>query len=207
MKRGLWGFLTFTCAMMALAGISAFSTDQNSTDLILGILFIPLTALCARKFFRPESRFFPERRTYIPGSPLPIVPSPGLVLAHGEICHLAERVKVGRLKTVRTGTVTSHSGGGIRVAKGFSIRSGTSVSRSILKDVLDTTPGTLYVSNRRIVAASPKYNFDKPLSALSSYTMYTDGFALQFGKETFTVLVKEPIYAMDVLLTAVSVYA
>jgi len=60
------------------------------------------------------------------------------------------------------------------------------------------------VTNQRVVASSSKYNFDKPLSALSSYTMYLDGFALQFGKDTFTILTKEPIYLMNITLAAIS---
>lgn len=154
------------------------------------------------KLFSRGKRLLPESRKYIPGSSLPVTNSHNLILTPGEICHLSENIKVGRLKTVTTGRVTSHSGGSIHIAKGVSIRSGTSSSKPIRKNVLDAVYGNLYVTNKRIVVSSPKYNFDKPMSALTSYTPYSDGFALQFGKETYTILPKDPIYVFSVTITA-----
>lgn len=204
MKKVLYAYLTFICVGMVFAGISASFANKDFRSFVIGLAFIPLALLCFKKFRRPGKRLLPESRTYTPGSQLPIVRSPGLILTPGEICHLSESIKVGKLKTIRTGTITSHSGGSVRVAKGLSVRNGKSTSRSIQKSILDTASGMLYITNKRIVASSPKYNFDKSLKSLSSYTMYTDGFALQFGKETFTVLLKEPIYAMNVLLATIS---
>lgn len=204
MKRFMWGYLTFICVGMAFAGISASLTDKAFSSFFIGIVFLLLAVLCFKKFRSPGKRLLPESRTYLPGSPLPVVNSGGLILSRGEICHLAEKVSVGKTKTVTTRTVSSHSGGSVRIAKGLSVRSGTSSSRSIRENILDTVAGSFYVTNQRVVASSSKYNFDKPLSALSSYTMYLDGFALQFGKDTFTILTKEPIYLMNITLAAIS---
>lgn len=202
MNRLKWGVLTFFCGVLAVAGIDAFLSTWNLRNLLPALIFSVLAFFCGWKLFNGGKRFLPESRKYVPGSPLPVADRHNLILAPGEICHLSENIKVGRLKTVTAGTVTSHSGGSIRIAKGVSIRSGTSSSRPIRKNVLDTVSGNLYVTNRRIVVSSPKYNFDKPMSALTSYTPYSDGFALQFGKETYTILPKDPIYVFSVAITA-----
>lgn len=212
MKRFWLWFGVFVCVGLMFAGVTAFFRDMTVDagmavrELIIGIVLggcaIPLTL----KALHPEGKEAQEGRKYIPGTSLPVVMPSGLILARGEACHISENIKIGKTKTVTTGRVTSHSGGSVRVAKGLSVRSGTSTSRTIRRDILDTVPGYLYVTNKRIVASSSKYNFDKPLSGLSSYTMYKDGFALQFGKDTFTILTREPVYVMTVLRTVIAVY-
>lgn len=189
--------------------INLFRPDSPSSKpelIICGIFMILLITLCqlgVRKAVGIGGRFLPESRKINAGDPLPVVNAPGIILSRGEICRLAESVKIGKTKTITTRTVTYRSGGSIRIAKGLSVHSGSSSSRPIRENILDAVSGTLYVTNRRIVASSQKYNFDKPLNALSSYTMYTDGFSLQFGKESFTFLVRDRVYIMTVLLSMV----
>lgn len=197
-------------------GLTAFSCifnlfNQNRQEpigelFVGGILMIALTALCVFGAMKSGDRPRKETRKYIPGSPLPVVRSGGLILSAGEVCHLCESVSIGKTKTVTTRTVTSRSGSSVRVARGVSLRSGTSTSRAIRQNVLDAVVGSFYVTNKRIVASSSKYSFDKSLSALSSYTMHTDGFALQFGNDTYTILTREPVYVMTILQVVLATY-
>lgn len=202
-KFWLW-FGVFMCAGLTIAGISAFFTDLSAGpdvvfhELLIAIVCGLCTVFLVLKAVRPGWRLLPESRKIDENTPLPVVKTPRLMLSRGEICHLEENVKLGKVKTVTTRAV-SHSGGSVRIAKGLSIRTGTSTSRPIQKNMLDVVPGTLYVTNKRIVASSSKYNFDKPLSALSSYTMYTDGFSLQFGNDSYTFLVRDRVYIATIV--------
>jgi len=196
-----WGFLAFMCANMAAIGIGSIFAPGGSQNLIVGIVFAVLAFLCAKKS-GSVGRLLPESRKYNTGDPLPISACPGLLLARGEVGHLCEKVKIGKVKNVSTGTVTTRSGGSVRIARGLSVHSGTSHSKTMRADVLDTSPGTLYVTNKRLVGSSPKYNFDEKISSLTSVKMYSDGFALQFGSKNYTILVQDPIYVATILQIA-----
>lgn len=206
MKK-LWIFLTFFCGITVFAGISAFfrtvATEGAKAvpNFILGLICIPLTILCAHKLLQP-ARHIPESRVYNPGAPLPIVSSGTLFLSPGEVCHINESAKSGKLKTITTGYTGGSAGVSVRVAKGLTLHSGSTRGTPVRKSVMDTSGGTFYVTNKRIVMISPKYGFDKPLSSISGIKMYTDGFSIQAGSSHYTILLKEPLYVANVLIAA-----
>lgn len=202
MRKFGWGFLTFLCGGLVIAGISATLTEGGGNNLFVTVLFAFLTWLCIRKLLGSGNVLRLEGRKYNIGDPLPVTVCIGLLLEKGEVGHLCEKVKIGKVKNVSTGTVTTRSGGSVRVARGLSVHSGTSRSRTIRADVLDTSPGTLYVTNKRVVGSSPKYSFNEKLSSLTSVKMYSDGFALQFGSKNYTILVQDPIYVATILQIA-----
>lgn len=185
-----------------IAGISATLTEGGASNLLVTVLFAFLTWLCIRKLFGAGNAPRLEGRKYNIGDPLPVAVCVGLLLEKGEVGHLCEKVKIGKVKNVSTGTVTTRSGGSVRVARGLSVHSGTSHSKTIRSDVLDTSPGTLYVTNKRVVGSSPKYSFNEKVSSLTSVKMYSDGFALQFGNKNYTILVRDPIYVATILQIA-----
>ena len=201
-----WGVPAFICGNLAAVGIGSAFSPNGSGNLRAGIVCAMLTFFCVRK--SSSGRLLPEGRTYTPGDPLPTSVCPGLLLTRGEVGHLCETVKIGKVKNVSTGTVTTRSGGSVRVARGLSVHSGTSHSNTMRADVLDTSPGTLYVTNKRVVGSSSKYSFDEKISSLTSVKMYSDGFAFQFGGKNYTILVRDPIYVATILQIAnrLSVY-
>lgn len=196
-----WGFLAFICGNLAAIGIGSVSTPGGLQNLLVGIVFAALTILFIKKA-GGSVRILPESRKYNPGDPLPITACPGLFLEKDEIGHLCEKVQIGKVKNVSTGSVTTHSGGSVRVARGLSVHSGTSYTTTKRADVLDKSAGTLYVTNKRIIGASPKYSFNQKHSSLTSVKMYTDGFALQFGSKSYTILTSDPVYVSVILQIA-----
>ena len=166
-KRVGLGFLAFMCGTMFLAGVSTFLDNlftnpaRAMSDLAVTAVFGALTVFIILKLFGRRIRVIPETRKYLPGSKLPIVPNAGLVLMPGEVCHIAEKAQAGVLKTV-TGSVRRSSGTRVRGLLGTSY-SGASRSRSTSEDVIDRSSGMLYVTNKRIVIAAPKYGFEAPL--------------------------------------------
>lgn len=195
-----WGVLTFICGNLAAIGIGSITAPGGSQNFLIGIICAALMCLCAKK--AGGIRFLPESRKYTPGDPLPITVCPGLLLTDGEICHICENIKIGKIKNVSVGSVSSRSGGSVRIARELSIHSGSSRSRTIRADVFDASNGKLYVTNKRVVAASPKYSFNERLSSIATISLYSDGFALQFGSKNYTIIVREPTYVATVMQIA-----
>lgn len=193
-----WGFAAFICGNLAAVGIGSISAPGGSQNLIVGIVCAALTFFCIKKS-GGIGRILPESRAYTLGDPLPISACPGLLLARGEIGHLCESVKIGKVKNVVTGHISTRSGGSVRVARGLSVHSGSSRSTTTRADVLDAGTGTLYVTNRRIIGTSPKYSFDEKLSAITTIKLYADGFLLQIGSKNYMILIRDSKYVSTIL--------
>lgn len=206
-KVGL-GFLALMCGTMSLAGFSTFFNDLVSnpgaamSDLVMALLFGAITVFIILKLFGRRIRVIPESRKYSPGNKLPIVPSAGLILAQGEVCHIADKAQIGALKTIK-GSVRKSSGTSVYGLFGTSY-SGSSRSRSTSEDVIDKSAGMLYVTNKRIVMAAPKYGFEEPLESVTAVTPYANSFDIQLKRGNYTIFVREPVYASSVLQAAVS---
>ena len=207
-KKFGFSFLAFMCGVTAITGLCAFFSDLVSSprtaanDLIVFVLFGTITLFALLKLFGRKVRLIPESRKYSPGSKLPVVSNSGLTVYPGEICHIAERVQIGVLTTVK-GTVRKSSGTRVRGLSGISY-SGSSRSQTVNKDVLDKNPGTLYVTNRRIVVASSKYGFAEPLESVTAVTPYANSFDVQLKRGNYTIFVRDPLYISSVLQSAIS---
>lgn len=207
-KVGL-GFLAFMCGTMSLAGISSFFRDLTTnpgiavSEFIMAILFGAATIFIILKMFSRRIRIIPESRKFSRGSKLPIVPNAGLVLMPGEVCHIAEKAQIGKLKTV-IGSVQRSSGTRVHGVFGVTSYRGSSRSRETNEDIIDKSSGMLYVTNRRIVMAAPKYGFEEPLEAVTAVTPYANSFDIQMRHNNYTVFVREPAYLSSVLQAAVS---
>lgn len=195
-----WSVLTFICGNLAAIGIGSITAPGGSQNFLIGIICAVLMCLCAKKAC--AGRFLPENRKYNPGDPLPVTVCPGLLLSGDEVCHICENIKIGKVKNVSVGSVSNRSGGSVRVARGLSIHSGSSRSRTIRADVFDASNGKLYVTNKRVVAASPKYSFNERLSSIVTISLYSDGFALQFGSKNYTIIVRDPTYVATIMQIA-----
>ncbi len=130
---------------------------------------------------------------------LPVVAAQGIVLKEGELCCYQSPAQNLKVKNVVTGHKSSGSGMSVRIMKGVSIHSGGGGSSVIRQNVEERTPGTLYITNKRVVMLCPKGAFDKPISSLSGIIPYRDGIAFQFGSASYTVLLHDALYARRIL--------
>lgn len=195
-----WSALTFVCGNLAAIGIGSITAPGGLQNFAIGIICAVLMCLCAKK--AGSGRFLPESRKYNPGDPLPVTVCPGLLLSSGEVCHICENIKIGKVKNVSVGSVSNQSGGSVWIARGLSVHSGTSRSRTIRADVFDANSGMLYITNKRVVAASPKYSFNERLTSIVTIRLYSDGFSLQFGSKNYTIIVRDPTYVATIMQVA-----
>lgn len=136
-------------------------------------------------------------------SPLPIVQS-NLVLSNGETCHYCGPATFVKSKNVVVGYSGGHAGASIRVAKGMSIRTGSTKAAPIRGDVQERTNGVLSITNKRVVFSANKGAFDKKISTLSAVTPYSNGIAFQFGETQYPLESKEPEYVYQILARVIN---
>lgn len=140
-----------------------------------------------------------SRSILLPDGTLPIVIDCSLALQDGECCHYSAPAKriIPREKTV--GYTSGSAGVSFRVAKGVTLRTGSSRGSAIKKNVLEESPGTLRITNHRIIFTSVKGGFDKKISNLSTVTEADDGLVLQFGSQMFMLELKDGGKAYQIL--------
>lgn len=135
----------------------------------------------------------------LPDGTLPIVIDCSLALQDGECCHYSASAKriIPKEKTV--GYTSGSAGVSFRVAKGVTLRTGSSRGSAIKRNVLEENPGILRITNQRIIFTSIKGGFDKKISNLSTVTEADDGLVLQFGSQMFMLELKDGGKAYQIL--------
>ena len=122
---------------------------------------------------------------------LPVVPNSPIFLQKNELCHYSKPVTLYIAKTMVTGYSSGSSGVSVRIAKGVTYRTGGSKGAPIREKVMESFPGTLSITNQRIIFSSMQNSFDKQLSTISSINPYDDGFILQFSSTSYTIETKD----------------
>ena len=83
-----------------------------------------------------------------------------------------------------------HGGFSIRIMKGLSYHTGGSGSKAIKQRERTKYYGTLYITTKRVIYASTKDSFDKPLSKITSVQEAKDGIIIQSGSSTYAIVTK-----------------
>lgn len=181
--------------------VAALSGDSEviSGFIVLDLIFFVPGALLYYRVYNPKTKVLNQIPPIDPSMPLPEVPAKGLILKPGEICHLVIPVQSAKSKQITAGYFGKRSGVSIRIAKGVTIHSGGSKGTPVHKTVLEKWPGTLYVTNQRIILNSSHYGFNKRITSLDSYEPYKDGINLQFGSFSHLILTKSPDYIISVI--------
>lgn len=207
------------CVALIAIGVSAqvqpneyFSSSDGRSLMIIGIVslvFILLLIKFTNKGYKVQKLKRAEKRQaentspaileFTPGSELPIVPAAGLLLAPQEVCHICMPAQSVKLKQAVVGYSGGHGSMSVRVARGVTLRTGSSRGTPIRDTVMEKYPATLYVTNRRIVLVSPNMGFDKPIDSLTAISPYSDTIILQFGATAKTIAINSPEYVAGVI--------
>ena len=135
-----------------------------------------------------------------PVSELPIVNNPTTIfLDKGEVCHYQTDAAVLIMKNQVVGHTSGSRGVSVRVAKGLTLHTGGSRGHAIRDNVPYTYPGTLSITNKRIIMTGEKA-FEKPINKLTALTPYGhEGCTLQFGNSSYTILMDHPLWVPKIL--------
>lgn len=105
-----------------------------------------------------------------------------IILKNGEFASFESPAFMTITKNKLVGSKGSGGGVSVRVAKGLYVRSGSSGSRKIYKDVDETYPGTFIVTNKRMVFLNPQKGFEITYPKLTS--VYSDGNSLSLQSQS-----------------------
>ena len=118
---------------------------------------------------------------------LPVVDTP-VFLSTGEVAVYHSKATLQETKHRVVARTGSYSGGSVRIAKGLSIRTGSSTSRPVYGDVSTHFEGELVLTNKRLVFLNAQKGFEVAYNAITAATAYTDGISVQSRNHTYTVL-------------------
>lgn len=123
-----------------------------------------------------------------------------IFLNPGETCHYQVPANVLIYKNQVTGYTGGSAGVSVRVAKGVTLRSGSSRGKPIREDVPYTYPGVFTMTNQRFIMSGEKA-FEHPISKLTALGDFggMQGITLQFGKTSHTILMQEPFWVPKIL--------
>lgn len=127
------------------------------------------------------------------GTLSPIVPEK-VLLNTGESAYAEVDAVLEITKNKAIGSTGSGSSVSVRVTKGVYVRSGSSGSRKIYKNVTETYTGILAITNQRIVFVQSEKGFEIPLSKLSSISSADNQLFLQNSSKSYII----DVYAAEI---------
>jgi len=119
---------------------------------------------------------------------LPEVSGTALLLQKGETCHYSGNAVRLITKEKTVGFTAKNAGASFRVARGVTLRTGGAKGVPVRQDVTDRFPGTLFLTNKRIIFQADKNGFVLPLIKLVSIKQYTDG--CEYFKDSVAYLLR-----------------
>lgn len=140
-----------------------------------------------------------EQLKIAPDGKLPIVFDTSIMLHKGETCHFSSSATRLIPKNKVVGYAGGNAGVSFRVAKGVTLRTGSTRGQQIRKDVLESHSGKFIITNKRIIFSSTTGSFDKKIENLSLVTPADDGICLQFGSQNFLIEVKNSDLAFQII--------
>lgn len=206
-----WGKLTLPAKIafiiwtfLVLNGIVFNGGDLNPfqwiVTLLFGyLLFVGLTQLITRKKKKYPIPSVSVSRTLAPTDSLPVETAPNIILSDGEVCHYCGPAAHIKQKNVVVGYSGGSRGTSVRIAKGATVRLGSSKASPVRGDVQDRSDGILSITNKRVIFSGVKVSFDKKISSLSAVTPGQDGIVLQFGSTHYPIATTEAMYVYQLL--------
>lgn len=170
---------------------------QKILTILFGyLLFVGLTQLFSNKKSSSKSK---KGRSLAPTDSLPIDTAPNIILSDGEICHYCGFATHIKTKNVVVGYSGGSRGTNVRLAKGVSVRVGSSKASPVRGDVQERSNGVLSITNKRIIYSGEKKSFDNKISSLSAMTPYDKGIVFQFGSTQYPLETPEAMYIYQIL--------
>ena len=119
---------------------------------------------------------------------LPVLDNTSVFLGSGEVAVYHSAATRQEIKNRVIGRTGGYSGSTIRIAKGVSIRTGSSASSPVYGDVATHYEGELVLTNKRLIFLSDQKGFEVAYNAITAGTAYTDGITIQKGSHTYTLI-------------------
>ena len=140
-----------------------------------------------------------EIDTFITYGTLPKVVNSPVILAQGETAVFACRAERVETKNRKLSTTGSGGGASFRVAKGVTLRTGSTGSKSVYGDVEMIHSGEFVVTTSRIVFVANSRAFEEKLSNLSAVSADGNSLAIMTAKVNYALRMAAPEYPCEII--------
>ena len=215
-KQGKWAIaLTIIAVLGAIGSISNGSTEALPGALIfLGIAAV--LVMNAMKAIKnpPPAPTLEDQGIHVPQEDLdafkmcgklPQLRNSPVILVGDEQAVYACRAERVETKNRRLGTTGGGVGGSIRVAKGVSIRTGGTGSKSIYGDVEMVHAGEFVVTTDRIVFIASSRAYEEKLSKISAVSADSGYLEIMTAKSNYAMRMPLPEYPCEIIKHCISV--
>lgn len=209
-KQGKWAVAVVVIAALAAIG----SISKGSTEALPGALILlgiaAVLVMSAIKAIKnpPPAPTLEDQGIHISQEDLeafkscgklPQISNSPVMLVEGEQAVYACRAERIETKNRRLGTTGGGVGGSVRIAKGVSIRTGGTGSKSIYGDVEMVHGGEFVVTTDRIVFVANSRAFEEKLSGISAVSVDSGCLAIMTGKENYSMRMPLPEYPCEII--------
>lgn len=164
-----------------------------------------LYKIASANFSNPYADIIP----YALGVGYPVIYYNGFILQNEEVILYATPASIYNDKEKVVGYKSSSSGVSFRVAKGVSIRKGSSRSNAIRRKVREYTDGDLIITNKRVAFLSSNNGFDIKIDKITAVRLVSENsFILQSGSKSKNIFLNGVLnfYTFDILNRAIDCF-
>lgn len=209
-KQGKWAVALVVIAILgAIGSLSNGSTEALPGALILLVIAAVLVMSAVKAIKNPPPMPTLEDqgihisqddleafKTY---GKLPRLTNSPVILVNDEQAVYACRAERVETKNRRLGTTGGGVGGSIRVAKGVSIRTGGTGSKSIYGDVEMVHGGEFVVTTDRIVFVASSRAYEEKLADISAISVDGDCLTIMAGNSNYAMRMPYPEYPCEII--------
>jgi hypothetical protein len=109
-------------------------------------------------------------------------------LAAGEYCCFVDNAYTFIDKTITAGYTGKSGGASVYLGYGLRVYQGSGARKAIRQNERTNYPGTLYLTNKRVIFSAAKRSFDVPMNKITTIGEATDGIILQVGNQTYPIV-------------------
>ena len=209
-KQGKWSVVLVVIAVLvAIGSLSEGSTEGIPVALlfIAGAVVLVATELKAIKNPPPaptleaQGIHVPEEalEAFNAYGTLPNVENSPVILADGEQAVYACRAERIETKNRRLGTTGSGAGASVRVAKGVSLRTGSTGNKAVYGDVEMVHGGEFVVTTNRIVFVANNRAFEEKLSSISAVSVDNGCLTIMTAKGNYAMRMPLAEYPCEII--------
>ena len=210
MKRGKWAAVLLFMSICATIGCVNGRTFEPMYIVLVLLAIAAVLVLTALKAIKnpPPAPTVQDLGIHVPQDALdafntygtlPQLDNSPVILTSGETAVYACRAERIETKNRRLGTTGSGGGASIRVAKGVSLRTGTTGSKSVYGDVEMVHAGEFVVTTSRIVFVANSRAFEEKLSSISAVSVDSGCLAIMTAKGSYALRMPLAEYPCEII--------
>lgn len=209
-KQGKWAVALVVIAVLGAIG----SVSKGSTEALAGaLIFLVIAAVLVMSAVKtiknpPPMPTLEDQGIHISQDDLeafqthgklPQISNSPVMLVEGEQAVYACRAERVETKNRRLGTTGSGVGGSIRIAKGVSIRTGGTGSKSIYGDVEMVHGGEFVVTTDRVVFVASSRAYTEKLADISAVSVDGGYLTIMAGNNSYAMRMPYPEYPCEII--------